>query len=366
MKFPVILSIIGIAIIVSLVLQFMSPHQINSDNFGINFAWMNNHDGTESTAWMGDKYNLDRINKDLDEIQSLGIKKIRVFIPIESVMTFDRTKFTWSEPEKTNLQNFTEACSARGLSVIVVMNSGNHDGKYNNLDGKFRWPLIKNQSGINAYLEAQKKYIELIDGHMVSMFELMNEPYGELTWSPGAKESGITKDEVHNFLKQSYDAAKKYTNTPAGFSDYEEEEQYKEPNNYYDYGIFSNKSNLKLYVDDCTDIYSMHIYRPNASYLYDFRSLIDKPKWLSEVGNLNYYDPEAKTWPMAGHNELWSMTEDFKAVKSITDEALNQGFSEIYVWSWSSNSAIVSHNPDGSHTLTDFGDRIRHQLIGGE
>ena len=372
MRVPLILSILVLAVIASIVLQNMpvpssismeKDPRINSGNFGINFAWMNNHDGSESTAWMGDQYNDRRIQDDLNGITNLGINKIRVFIPIDSVMTYNGTGFVWSEPERTNLKDFMDACLVRNLSVVVVMSAGNHDGNYKTLDGKFRWPLLKSQPSINAYLEAEKEYIEFTDGHIISMYEFMNEPYGELTWSPGAKASGVTKDEVHNFLKQSYDAAKKWTNTPIGFSDLEEEEQY-EKDGKPKYQVFSDVSNREKYIDDCTDIYSMHIYRPDSSYMANFTSMNSKPKWLTEVGGLNYYDPEAKIWPMPGHNELYSVTEDFKAVKTITDKALDQGFQSVYVWSWSSNIAMVKHNRDGSHTPTDLALWIKYQLGG--
>ena len=260
---------------------------LNSGNLGINLPWLNKHDGSESTNWLNTDYDAAKIDADLAGIQSLGIKKIRAFLMLESVMEYDETEFVWNPQARANLHDFLRKCAARGISVIVVMNSGNHDGSYASLDGKFRWNLIKTQEGINKYIAAQTLYINEYKAYNnILMFELCNEPYGELTWSPAAIASGVTKDEVHSFLKQAYDNAKTLTDIYVGFSELEEEEQSK-------YRFFSDPTNRTEYIDDCTDVYSMHFYRPNASYIADFRNLTNKPKWATEVGNLNYYDPDA-------------------------------------------------------------------------
>ena len=270
---------------------------LNSENLGINLPWLNKHDGSESTNWLNADYDVVKIDADLAGIRSLGITKIRAFLMLDSVMEYDGTNFAWNTQAKANLHDFLGKCAARGISVIVVMSSGNYDGSYASLDGKFRWDLIKTQEGIDKYIAAQTLYINEYKTSNILMFELCNEPYGELTWSPAAIVSGVTKDEVHNFLKQAYDNAKTLTDIYVGFSELEEEEQSQ-------YRVFSDPANRAKYVDDCTDVYSMHFYRPDASYIADFRNLTSKPKWASEVGHLNYYDPDALGWPMAGHNEL--------------------------------------------------------------
>lgn len=361
---PYIYMIIALTIVAYIALQLQqyyafTPEKytlINSDNLGMNFPWLNMHDGFESTNWLNVDYDPQKINADLAGIQGLGIKKIRAFMMLESVMDWDGNSFRWNESARENLFDFLNKCNAKGISIIVVMSSGNHDGNYKNLDGKFRWPLIRNQEGINAYLMAQTAYIMSIDDAAnILMFEFLNEPYADLTWSDGAIASGATKEDVHNYLKQSYDNAKNLTGTPIGFSEYEEKEQAR-------YQAFYNATNREKYIDDCTDIYSMHVYRPNDTYLADYRDLI-KPKWLSEVGALNYYDPNKFLHPMEGHNELYQTEPNFDATKKIIIKAIyDEGFSAVYPWSWSSNSGMVIHNSNGSHTLLKLPLWIKYQL----
>ena len=343
----VTLAIIGITILQQPIEPMTSNIGLNS-NLGINFAWLNNHDGSEITNWLNIKYDPAKVNADLDGIQNTGIRKVRAFLQIDSVMSCNGTSFVWNEQSRSNLNDFVKKCKLRGIHLIVVMDTGNSEGNtYTNLDGKFKWPLIKTQQGIDKYLVAQTMYInELKSYNNILMFEIMSEPYAELTWSLDAKASDVTKDDVHNYLKQSYNNAKRLTNVPVGFSDYEEEEQGK-------YRTFSDDANREKYIDDCTDIYSMHIYRPDASYLYDFSKLTSKPKWLSEFGNLNYEDLDiAKSYrKLVGHNELYDTEKNFNAVISIAPKAESDGFSGMYLWSWSSNIGMVSHNPDGTHTV---------------
>lgn len=327
----------------------------NSENLGMNLPWLNNHDGTESTNWLNTDYNPEKIEADLAGISSLGVKKIRVFLMLESVMEYDGEKFFWNEKARENLHDFFRRCRSKDLSVITIMSAGHHDGIHESLDGKFRWDLITTQEGLDKYLAAQTLYIDEYKEYDILMFEIANEPYGELTWSQAAIQLGITKDQVHNFLKQSYDNAKTLTDIYVGFSELEEQEQEK-------YQFFSNPENRKKYADDCTDVYSMHFYRPDASYIYDFSDLTDKPKWATEIGHLNYYDPEMIVHPMAGHKELYDEAQNYLAVMDISQKLLDTGFCAIYLWSWGSNPGMVIHNPDGTHTLLKLARWVQEQL----
>ncbi len=328
---------------------------LTSNNIGINLPWLNKHDGYQSTNWLNVDYDAVKIEDDLALAVSLGFKKIRTFMQIESVMSYNGTLFAWDTQARANLNDFLTRCANHGLSVITVMNSGNHDGNYASLDGKFRWDLPKTQGGIDKMIAAQTLYINELKSRDILMFELCNEPYGELTWSAGAIAAGTTKSQMHNYLVQSYNNAKSLTNIYVGFSDLEEEEQAQ-------YQTFSSNSNRANYIDDCTDVYSMHFYRPDSSYIYDFSTLISKPKWCSEFGALNYNDPTASAHPIAGRLELYNEASNLDAVNSIVPKLLSTGFSIVMPWDMVDNSGMVKHNADGSHgvgrLLTDIKSKI--------
>lgn len=309
---------------------------------GINLGWLNKHDGNQSTNWLGSDYDATKIEADLDLIVSLGLTKIRAFIQIESVMGYS-SGFSWNTTARANLHDFLQMVSDKNLQIIAVMNSGNHDGSYASLDGKFRWDLCTTPSGIAEYVAAQTLYINEYKSYPILMFELANEPYGELTWSAGAIASGATIADMHNFLKASYDNAKSLTDIYCGFSDIEESQQEV-------YQIIESDTFRTNYVDDCTDVYSMHIYRPDQSYIADFGRVTDKPKWCTELGAINYNDPTASSHPVAGRNELYDESSNFASTVSIARKLQASGFELIMPWSISDNSGLITHNADGTHT----------------
>lgn len=328
--------------------------KLTLENTGVNLPWLNKHDGYQSTNWLNADYDSAKIEADLALVGSLGFTKIRTFLQIESVMAYD-AGFAWNVTAKANLNDFFDRCENHGISVIAVMNSGNHDGNCASLDGKFRWDLPKTQGGIDIMVAAQTLYINELKTRDILMFEFCNEPYGELTWSAGAISAETTKAQMHNYLVQSYDNAKLLTDIPVGFSDLEEEEQTR-------YQTFSSASNRANYVDDCTDIYSMHIYLPDSSYVYDFSGVVGKPKWCSEFGHLNYNDPTASEHPVAGNLELYNEASNFDAVTSILPRLLTSGFTLAMPWSAVDNAGFIKHNADGSHGVCRLADDISKKI----
>lgn len=328
--------------------------KFTSENTGVNLPWLNKHDGYQSTNWLNVDYDSTKIEADLALVESLGFTKIRTFLQIESVMAYD-AGFTWNVTAKANLNDFFDRCENHGISVIAVMNSGNHDGECASLDGKFRWDLPKTQGGIDVMVAAQTLYINELKTRDILMFEFCNEPYCELTWSAGAISAGTTKAQMHTYLVQSYNNAKLLTDIPVGFSELEEEEQEI-------YQTFSSASNRANYVDDCTDIYSMHIYRPDSSYVYDFSSVVGKTKWCSEFGHLNYNDPSASEHPAAGNLELYKEASNFDAVMSISPKLINDGFGLIMPWSVADNNGFIKHNADGSHGVCRLANEISGKI----
>ena len=332
------------------------PVNYTTENLGINLPWLDLHDGGVATNWLNAKYDSKLIDQDLAVIRTMGITKIRSFCPLESVYNFNGT-FVLNEDNARNLDDFLNRADDYGIDVICVMGDGNYEGKPNDLDGKLRWELIQNSEGLQIYKNAYIDYINRFKNHKnILMWETVNEPYGSITWSYRAKELNVTYDQVHVFLLQSYQEIKPLTGSvPVGISDLEEEEQEK-------FQIFSNPEKRRLFIDDVTDIYSMHIYRNNASQVADFRFLTDKPKWVVELGAYNYDDPYAKEHPIPGLNELFDTEKNYNATIEISRKLSNSGFVLIMPWSFTSNNGMVQHNPDGSHTLLKLAQFMKDQL----
>ena len=142
-----------------------------------------------------------------------------------------------------------------------------------------------------------------------------------------------------------------------GISELEEEEQEM-------YQIFSDTEKRRMFIDDVTDVYSMHIYRNNASQVADFSNLTGKPKWVVELGAYNYDDPYAKEHPVPGFSELFDTNKNYNATIDISRKLLNSNFTIIMPWAFTSNNGMVRHNTNGSHELLKFAQFMKKQLTG--
>jgi hypothetical protein len=335
------------------------PVIYTADNLGINLPWLNLHNGTEAVNWLNTKYDGPLIDNDLSGIQSMGITRIRSFCQMESIFNYSDGDFILNESYAKNLDDFLERADRHNISVICVMGDGNYEGTPADLDGHMHWDLIQTPAGLKTYRNAYISYINRFKSHKnILMWEMVNEPYGSIAWSYSAKALKITPSQVHVFLLQSYQAIKPLTGTvPVGFSDLEEEQQSM-------YRLFSDPTKRKALVDDCTDVYAMHIYRASADQVADFRGLTGKPKWTLELGAYNYDDSEAKEHPIPAANELYNTDENYIAVTQISRKLLNSGFSLIMPWGFASNDGMVKHNPDDSHTLLKLAQFMKDQLLG--
>ncbi|MES2436783.1 MAG: cellulase family glycosylhydrolase [Patescibacteria group bacterium] len=321
-----------------------SPY--TNDNLGINLPWLDLHNGVEEYNWLNEKYNSKLIDKDLAEIQAMGITKIRTFCQMESLFNFKDGKFELHKKYAKNLDDFLTKAEKHNISVICVMGAGNYEGEPKSLDGNFRWELIKTPAGIKVYTDAYSTYIKRFSSHKnIIMWETHNEPYGSATWSEAAKVAQVTEDQIHEYLFQSYKTIKPLVgSTYVGFSDLEEREQPK-------YQLFSDEAKRTRLVDDSTDVYSLHIYRNSADQVFDFSGVKNKPKWVVEYGGYNYYDPQAIEHPIAGNSELYNTEANYTSTVDISNKLVNTGFTLLMPWAFSSNSGMVVHNPDGTHTL---------------
>jgi hypothetical protein len=210
----------------------------------------------------------------------------------------------------------------------------------------FLWEMIQSRQGRQRYADAHVAYVNrFAPTGNVYCWEIANEPYGNLTWATYPQSLGITKDDVHAYLQTSYEAIKRFVVEPVGFSDLQEEEQSK-------YHVFSDPQFRETYVDDCTDYYSMHIYRSSAAQMGDFRELTSKPKYLSEMGHYNYKDNTGEYHAGQPANlELLSERENMGAIIDMSTKALNSGFELVLPWDVSVNPGMFLHHPDGSHTI---------------
>lgn len=333
------------------------PVTYTSDNLGINLPWLDLHNGKEVSNWLNTKYNTKLIDDDLSEIRSLGVTKVRTFCQMESIYNFSNGRFVLNELYAKNLDDYLNRAEKYGISVVCVIGDWNYNETPKDLEGFIHLDLIRTKEGQQVYKDAYISYINRFKIHKnILMWEIVNEPYASLTWSPSARELNITPQIVHAFLVQSYNTIKALAgNTFVGFSDLEEEQQSI-------FKLYSDPNKRKTFVDDCTDVYAMHIYRASSSEVADFSNLNDKPKWVLELGSYNYYDSDGSEHPFPAFNELYDQNENYVAVVQISRKLINSGFTLIMPWSFTSNSGMVKHNSDGSHTLYRLTQFIKDQL----
>jgi hypothetical protein len=312
-------------------------------NLGLNYPWLDNHRGEQSVNWLNENYDRNKVRADLKLLRSLGVTKTRTFCQLESVMGYDGSAFSLDSRAAGHLHDFLDYADRLGVSVIVVMTDGHLDAATPpaNFDGKFRWELVKAEPEAAAYLKAIEAYIKEFRRHgNVAMWEIQNEPYGSLTWATWPQRLGVTAEETHRFLVASYQAIKPLAGSvPVGFSDLEEKQQDK-------YTLYSDPQRRRTFVDDCTDVYSMHCYRSRPDELFDFTTLAGKPKWCTELGSYNYRDPTGAAHNgLSANNELYDETKTLAAVQVLSAELLDQGFELVMPWGLTSNAGWLPTDP---------------------
>jgi hypothetical protein len=334
------------------------PVTYTPDNLGINYPWLEKPSGAESVNWLGADYSASLVDKDLEAIQKMGVTKIRAFCQLESIFDYQGQSFVIKERNAANLDDFLNRAGDHGISVVCVMQNGNYSLPNRNLDGNLRWDLIRTPEGMAAYKSAFITYINRFRTHNnILMWDMVNEPYGSLVWSNAAKELKITPQEVHQYLLLQYQTIKPLAGSvPVGFSDLEDSQLPQ-------FNLYSNDTLRKTLVDDCTDIYAMHIYRGTADQVPDFRNLTGKPKWGLELGSYNYDDPNAKQHDLPAANELYDAKENYLATRSISTKLLNSGFALVMPWAFNANPGMVEHNPDGSYKFVGFAAFMKYQLM---
>jgi hypothetical protein len=322
-----------------------SDRRLNPDNLGLNYPWVDDHQGHVQMQWMQD-YPSELVEDDLKVISQLGVRIIRVFAPVDAVMSFDGEQFALEPRRAEHVDRFLESVGRRGLKVILVMADGNANERPENLAGKFRWDLVQSERGLSILSAAYATYVRRFRKHAhVLMWEVANEPYGNLTWAAFPQERHVSVEETHRYLRTVYQSVKPLTSAYVGFSDLHEEQQEK-------YRLFSNPEFRRRYIDDATDVYAMHIYRASPDQVPDFSELRGKPKWCSELGSYNYVDETGTTHAgQPARGELWNERENFQAVTTILPKLLDGGFELILPWAFTANEGLVVHRRDGSHEL---------------
>lgn len=332
--------------------------RLNRRNLGINYPWVDLHDGNLEMLWMRD-YRPELVDEDLRVIHALGVRIIRVFAPLDAIMSYDGQRFKLAEDRALNVVRFLKTAAKYELQVILVMADGNVNEQREDLSGKFRWELLRTDDGLEALAAGYRDYVRRFNRHKnVLMWETANEPYGNLTWAKVPQDLGISQDQVHSYLRRVYEAIKPLTTRYVGFSDLHEEEQEK-------YRLFTRDDFRRRYIDDATDVYSIHVYRASPRQIPDFSALTEKPKWCSELGSYNYFDPTGEAHanqPASG--ELWDERANLDAVTKIVPKLLDEKFELILPWALTSNDGMVVHRRDGSHELRALPQWMRMQLSG--
>ena len=319
--------------------------RLNPENLGLNYPWVDDHQGHVQMLWM-DEYRPDLVENDLKAISQLGVRIIRVFAPVDAVVSFNGEQFTLEPRRADNVDRFLTLTGRKGLKVILVMADGNVHEQPKDLDGKFHWDLVQSDRGLETLSAAYVTYVRRFSAHEhILMWEVANEPYGNLTWAAFPQKRKVSLEQTHRYLRTIYQAIKPITTAYVGFSELHEEQQEK-------YRFFSNAEFRRRYVDDATDIYALHIYRASPEQVPDFSKLAGKPKWCSELGSYNYVDETgaAHAGQPAG-GELWNERENLRAVTSIVPKLLDGGFELILPWAFTANEGMVVHRRDGSHEL---------------
>ncbi len=326
-------------------------------NMGLNYPWVDDHQGRILILWMRD-YPAHLVEDDLQTIAALGVRVIRVFAPLEGIMSYGDADFTLVEERAANVDRLLESAARRGIRVVLVMADGNVQQRPADLDGKFRWELVQSGTGRRALSAACAAYVRRFRKHEnVLMWELANEPYGNLTWAAYPQQLNVSRDETHEYLRAAYEAAKPLTAAPVGFSDLHEEQQEK-------YRHFTDAEFRRRYIDDATDVYSIHIYRASLREVPDFAGLTGKPKWCSELGSYNYFDETGLAHAgQPARGELWDEHQNLEAVTTIGPKLLESGFELVLPWAFTSNDGIVVHRPDGSHELKSLPRWLQSQLL---
>lgn len=329
-----------------------------SDSLGINLPWLDLHSGDDfrlAYNWLGASWDSSLAESDLEEIEAMGVRKIRCFCVMESVFDFRGGTFRLNPDHARHLDDFLDRSERHNIQVICVMSDGNAGKRPR--EGQFRWNLIQSREGRQIYADAYVEYIRRFGHHHnILMWEVNNEPYGSLTWSPAARARRITQEDVHDYLRLSYLSLKPFAgDVPVGFSEMEEKEQDK-------YHMFGDACRRRTLIDDCTDVYSMHFYRAAPDQIEDFRALTGKPKWATELGSYNYSDPNAKSHPLPANDELYDGAKNDQAVRLLAPKLIYSGFTLIMPWAFSSNPGLVAHNRDGTHTLGPLARYIKREL----
>jgi hypothetical protein len=319
--------------------------RLKPENLGLNYPWVDDHQGHVQMLWM-DEYRPDLVENDLKAISQLGVRIIRVFAPVDAVGSFNGEEFTLEPRRADNVDRFLTSAGRKGLKVILVMADGNVNEQPRDLDGKFRWDLVQSERGLKTLSAAYVAYVRRFRAHEhILMWEVANEPYGNLTWAAFPQKRNVSLEQAHHYLRTMYQAIKPLTRAYVGFSELHEEQQEK-------YRFFSNAEFRRRYIDDATDVYAVHIYRALPEQVPDFSELQGKPKWCSELGSYNYVDETgaAHAGQQAG-GELWNERDNFRAVTSIVPRLLDGGFELILPWAFTANEGMVVHRRDGSHEL---------------
>jgi len=332
--------------------------RFSANLLGMNYAFPHDHGKGQNIYWLGTGFDFRLIDQDMAEMARIGFRRVRLWAPIDSLYVVDVVHFKESEAAVQDLHRLLDLADRYDMQAILVMGDAHSQVAPKPFDGKFRWDIIQSPAGIAAYQMAVERYMREFRRHSnILMWELHNEPYANLTWSAFPQLCGITDDHIHTFLRQIYLAAKELAGpTLVGISELEELQQEK-------YRMFSNPNRRASFVDDVSDVYSVHIYRSRVEQLSDLSGMVGKPKWCSELGSYNYVDETGESHcGQAANNELRQEEANFETVRALIPALIAMGFELIMPWSFTDNDGMILHQLDQTHKWKSLSTWMHRQL----
>jgi hypothetical protein len=92
-----------------------------SDNLGINLPWLDLHNGNVAYSnWLNTPYDSNLIDKDLVDVQAMGITKIRSWCTMESVFDYNNGAFTLKGYYNYNKSVWPDRCMGK-LEKLILM-----------------------------------------------------------------------------------------------------------------------------------------------------------------------------------------------------------------------------------------------------
>lgn len=305
---------------------------------GLDFPWGINNKGVSTFRdWLSSKYDAQTTSKAFDQINSMGVQTVGIWLWFDRMLVKDsswgtgsyRTQF--NSTYKANWENFLRMVKSKNMEVIVTMFPGRNGADHDpyNLEGDIftgpeRGPKWRN------YTQAVKDW--------VSMYGSNTEFGSAIASWQGIKEAsdGGNYPVVHDFLVDFYQTIKSTSTTqPVGID-----------NSPYFKLPVTDPKNQRLFTD-AADYYNLHLYRDDG--VIPDTSKLDKPFIIGELGATQ--NKEVR--------HLYSLDYNLPAVQNFYQNGLKAGAKTVMAWDWNDNGTVAQHK-EGNFTLGPVGQWIKN------